>query len=496
MSGSLRIAVVPLDDRPVNTRLLSDVAAAAGVTVLTPPPGIIRGKDQTSVDPRLADWLEHVADDADALIVNLNQLVFGGYVASRRFIEPIEQLLPRLDVLRAIRRRRPGLPIHAFVTLMRTKDVNDGSAEPAYWEQHGADIAQHSGAAYAAEHGAPWRPETVVPAPHLSDFYLRRLRLHALQLSAIEAVIDGTVTQFVVAVEDSKVESVSTSEREWLEAWTRRLGVEDRVRCYPGADEVAVALLAGVISTRRGAPTRMRLIVDDPDGLARVAAFEDVALSDTLAHQCRTAGIEIVDTDEDFVLALSTPSSDPWDWYRHARQERRAPSSGDEAFADAIRHELDAGRRVVVADVAHANGGNPALIRTLIDDGLLERLSGYAGWNTAGNTLGTALASGVALTAPTADPRAQERLLAHRIIEDVGYQSLTRRAELSARLAPDAADRRTFELGLGEELGRFALGLGAIGRRWRLAGGNARLPWDRLFEVDFELEPIILEETR
>ena len=494
MSAPMTIAVVPLDDRPVNTRLLADLAAGLGIALVLPHEGLVRGREQDAVDPRLSDWLEETSGRVDAIIVNLNQLVFGGYVSSRRFTAELGEILPRLQSLRVIRQRHPDLPIHAFVTLMRTKDVNDGSAEPAYWAHHGADIARHSAATYDAEHGSDVVVESAVPRAYLEDFYLRRLRLHALQLAAIEAVVEGTLTQLIVGVEDSRVESVSTSEREWLQAWIHRLSIDDRVHIYPGADEIAATLMAGAVSAGRASAPRMRLITDDFAGLDRIAAFEDVPLRETLANQARTAGVGVVEHGEDFVLAVRAPSLQPWDWFRDAwRDEDLASADGAvAAFAAAIAREVEAGSRVVVADVAQSNGGSPALIRALSDLGILGRLSGYAGWNTAGNTLGTALATGVAATVDDEFRVEQDRLLAHRLIEDVGYQAIARRPRLASGARHDSAAH----LSLGEELSDFARSLNGVGDRWRLVPGSTRLPWGRLFEIDFDLEPVTVEVSR
>jgi len=72
-----------------------------------------------------------------------------------------------------------------------------------------------------------------------------------------------------------------------------------------------------------------------------------------------------------------------------------------EATARLVADLLEAGRRVAVADCAHPNGADPALVRALqvVVGGEWERLSGYAGWNTAGNTIGTAVAHGLAVVA-------------------------------------------------------------------------------------------------
>jgi len=78
--------------------------------------------------------------------------------------------------------------------------------------------------------------------------------------------------------------------------------------------------------------------------------------------------------------------------------------------------------------------------------GVFPRLFGYASWNTAGNTIGTALPQGIlfalavdrlATDSAAAEriARAQMKFLLHRLIDDYAYHSLVR-VEVNRRIAP------------------------------------------------------------
>ncbi|PJF45256.1 MAG: hypothetical protein CUN48_19820, partial [Candidatus Thermofonsia Clade 3 bacterium] len=64
-------------------------------------------------------------------------------------------------------------------------------------------------------------------------------------------------------------------------------------------------------------------------------------------------------------------------------------------FVRALAQEIAAGRTCAVVDVAFVNAGDLALGELLTRMPTLSRLAAYAGWNTAGNTLGCALAHAV-----------------------------------------------------------------------------------------------------
>jgi hypothetical protein len=165
-----------------------------------------------------------------------------------------------------------------------------------------------------------------------------------------------------------------------------------------------------------------------------------------------------------------------------------------------VAHVRSALRRkpVAVADVAYCNGADPALVRALQRERLFSRLHGYAGWNTAGNTIGTAVAHGIARLLSPQTPRsetAHRLFLFERLLDDYAYQSIVRQQAISRAgrlgLSPINLGSRRMELQ------RFvARRLGAMAHSiWRrnFAGApppvRIRLPWPRLFEAEAKASP-------
>jgi hypothetical protein len=150
-----------------------------------------------------------------------------------------------------------------------------------------------------------------------------------------------------------------------------------------------------------------------------------------------------------------------------------------------------AGQPVIVADVAYPNGADPVLIELLLQRTPIDKLAAYGAWNTAGNTIGVALAQAcVAQAAYSPEQRlAQQRFLLHRFVEDWGYQHLVR-SELHAELGVSnlpAAEQQQVCAQIEVRLNALIERLPGFAGRWRIAPGSVRLPWQRLFEVDFEL---------
>ncbi|MBN9344954.1 MAG: DUF4127 family protein, partial [Devosia sp.] len=84
-----RIALLPLDERPVNVRLPADVAAIAGASLALPPRETLPDLRKAGRADELGAWLEAASDAADALVVSTDMLCYGGLIASRTSADPL-----------------------------------------------------------------------------------------------------------------------------------------------------------------------------------------------------------------------------------------------------------------------------------------------------------------------------------------------------------------------------------------------------------------------
>ena len=77
-----------------------------------------------------------------------------------------------------------------------------------------------------------------------------------------------------------------------------------------------------------------------------------------------------------------------------------------------------------VADIKYANGADNALMNILEQKNLLFRLKAYSGWNTATNSTGFALGTGMLARKMT--NAAKNHLLTVRYLDDWAYQANVR----------------------------------------------------------------------
>ena len=483
----MKIGLIPLDERPVNTRVPRMIGAIAGIDVLPPPPELRSHFRKPADCDSLGDWLLENAADMDALVLSLEMLVYGGLVPSRITDDPPMDALRRLDTLREVKRRHPALPIYAFSLVTRISKNRASVEEPSYWHESGPEIYAFSQRYDAHHFGGQPAPPSTPNAAHLQDMLRRRMRNHIVNLATLDLLADDIFALLVISSDDTSEFGFGTREKAWLREWARRRGDDTRLLMYPGADEVGSALLARAFLAAQGKTPRFYAHPAIPADAERIAPFEDGPVRLTLERQIRAVGGRQVDDldSADLLVALNTPAPSGQDFFdpAYAASDRAYRADAVEAFAAQIGAWTAAGKPVIVCDVAYPNGSDPALVEALQRHVSLFDLAAYGGWNTAGNTIGVALAQGIA-SLHTADAAAQRRFLAHRLVEDYCYMHKARPRLDDATTLYDADTEREMRAltarWLNDEMARIPDLQG-----WRAV--NARLPWRRRFEVDFDL---------
>lgn len=494
----MQIGVIPLDERPVNTRFPAQIAQIAGAQVVVPPADLLSHHRQAAPADALAVWLRTAAPTLDALIVSVEMLGCGGLIASRIGHEPTAQVLQRLELLREVRQAYPALTLYGFNVITRIPAYDHAFEEPDYWGTHGRALWELSTLLDTAE-ATPQADalRAALPPAAVADFLRRRLRNHTVNLAAVGLLEDDTFALLVLSSDDTSTLGLNSREKGWLWRWGQLLALGDRLLMYPGADEVGSVLVARLLNARQGRTPRFTVVYADPAEAGNIAPYEDGPVRLTVERQIAAVGggVAAPGTPADAVVMVNTPVTGAFefepDFYANVREPRRPLLA---AFAREIGTRLAAGERVIVCDAAYPNGADPLLMECLLAEHIpLDQLTAYAGWNTAGNTIGTALAQACAAAVGGA-PAEQQRFLCHRLVEDWGYQRIVRaavrdllEAETGSREVTPATQPQVLAR-IEADLQAHLAAMPAFGGRWRIVPGSVRLPWGRLFEVDFDLE--------
>jgi hypothetical protein len=501
----VQLLLVPPDTRPPTLAFPAALARSVGWTVQTPPPEALPAINQPGDFKALKAWLLAAAPRADVLIVSLETLTLGGMIPARRVNTPLETVLERLKLLRELKARHPGLSVLAHGVVVRVAHDDDPVEEKDYYGLYGAGLRRYSEAFDRfSRHGGDEHERALldalaeVPRAVLEDWLGTRERNHQLHLAALEGVREGVVDHLCLTLDDTSPCGLAAADRRALEARADALALWDRVDIYPGADEVPLTLLARAL--QRGAPTRVYVRYSGAMGAAAGLLYEDRPAGELVKAHLRAAGCVPVDTLAEaaaaeggggFVLAVNVPGIEQAGTQPDVAvvdtPHRHLPE-----FVDFVGRCLEAGVRVSVADIAYPNGAEARLM-ALLDHLPLAQVS-FSAWNTAGNTLGSALALGVAAS-HVQDPARWTQVRFNRLVDDALYQGVVRAAvhremgepspfDLGARRAE--AERRIDALLEPKAKALWERHFAATGMQ--LVWHPAKLAWPRLFTGVFPLE--------
>lgn len=481
------ILFVPLDDRPCCLDLVVRLAQLAGRDVRTPPRHSL-GRFQTPGHPgQILDWLESQPGDLP-LVAALDMVTWGGLIASRHPDSSVTAAQSHFQRFRDLVSERQG-PIHAFKTLLRTAPTQTTVEETEQAEQ----IIALSRLGFMRE-----KARTPAQQRHLDDaiehlkagltgdflqrYLAVRKRNHQFDREIVESAT--LFDSLLIALDDCQTEGWNLLEKESLQLLAERRSLA--VNFYPGTDESAGLLLARLLCPEQG----IEPVWSHNHLPLTQTRYEDRPLGPLLQSQLQASGLRQGRCRRKLFLygRLGTQQE-------AARQggTAQAEAASLDKFLEQLEQALDNGDSCVVADLAFANGGDLGLVDAMLDRGLASRLTGYSAWNTAGNTLGTALAT-LALypDQPTQQQEMARRVfLWERLTDDAFYQSRFRfrlKRELGPGLHLAGEELHAAEQLLRDEFHQFAEGLWSrLFPEQPLEPFRITLPWGRLFEVAIEM---------
>ncbi|HEY8562512.1 MAG TPA: DUF4127 family protein [Pyrinomonadaceae bacterium] len=503
-----RILLIPMDDRPPCLQFTERMGAIGDAEVVAPPKKFLGKFTTPGESDKIISWIkEQNLQSFDAAIVSVDMLAYGGLVAMRRHGETdAGEALGRIEVLREIKRRAPRLTLYVQSVIMRLAPTGDGRND-AYRDKlsQWAEISP-----YAESKAETAKLEKEIPADVLTDYKLARERDLKINLKTIEMTREKVIDYLILSQDDAKPRGIHVADRERLIAETKRLKLQERVAVQPGADEVSMLLLARALSRHFGYSPKIKAIYSSEELSRRAMPFEDRALRETVSFHIKATGSREVAREKDADLLFYVYAS-------------RFETGRAATFAEEIAAKVNAGKKVIAADIdpkGDVQGGDPRFTEELGGRGVFSRLNGYASWNTAGNTIGTALPQGVvfALAQKARLPESKDaaaRVLTaqhwftfHRVLDDYYYHTLVRakakdyiaRNKWSALRLSDEATAKV------EDFSRPLLrdALAELTRIYFAGAKNSSndpacekpsdlefdLPWNRTFEaeIDFDLE--------
>lgn len=511
-----RIVLVPIDDRPAVAQFAQMIGAIADYEVVLPPYELL-GRFTKPGDPKLiSNWLRGLDySRVDAVILSVDMLAYGGLIASRSARITLSQARQNLDFLSWFKKAYPKIPLYAFSVLMRVAPTADATSRSwhddlARWSELQDRVARTGDAKLQAE---LQQLDRKLPPEVIKDYLSARQRDLVVTLQAMELYRHQQIDRLILLQDDARVYGLHRRDQQILLQKRQEWHLEDRLPLYNGADEGSLTLVSQAILERHQRNLKVFPVFSSARSRQVIAPYEDHPLEYTVDSQIRASG------------AVPATSESEADYKLYVN----APQTGEgelKAFLDAMIKDLKKGRAVVLADVLfpppHASGADERIIRRLEKEKLLDRFAGYAAWNTAGNTLGTAIPQGnlrlLAIKDYASDSARSRRsyiahqgFLLHRFAGDYLYHDIVR-PQINQKLRQEGLSswelsEEIFQRVNGEtaaKLKPLILDLfhhhfrGKDYGSWRIVGLEnleVSLPWARTFEVAIRYRLVVGERA-
>lgn len=420
-----RILLVPIDDRPATTQFAQMIADMAGVSVELPPDAFLGKFLQPGWPESILQWMESKGiAQYDAVVLSTDMVAYGGLIASRTDRSSYILAINRLRELWRIRKTAPNTRFYAFSAVMRLAPT--ATSETERWMLDMARYAVESEKYRTLRTSS--RAQTLrnlrarIPKGEIGRYDAVRERDHRVQQELVRMAHYGVFDYLILGQDDAQAEGPHVRETERLLEMAKNLQIVDRVFFAEGIDQHSNVLVSRAMLDRAGWSPRVRIVFADDAAKTQVAAYESESIEGSLRDQLLVSGASPVGPDEsfDYSLYVNTPDSN---------------TMRLKVFLDSLKSEVDQGFPVAVADInlGKSGTGDPALFDVVTEHGRATRLLAYAGWNTAGNTMGTAIpAANVYLLArkEQVDPLVREvglrKFVLHRLVNDFEYHSFVR----------------------------------------------------------------------
>ncbi len=459
MAG-LNIAFIPIDNRPVCYTLAQQIAAIDRDLALFLPPREMLGDLNRSADINgIFSWLKKL-ENIDSIVVSLDTIAYGGLIPSRRSCETFEEIKNRMESFFALLREK-NAKVYAFSSIMRISNNNINEEEKEYWSLYGEKIFKYS---YELHKNAPDTDvKADVPPEIIQDYLKTRQRNFEINKMYLNLSKQGVFETLVFSKDDCAKYGLNVGEAQVLEESIRANALNALVKT--GADEIPLSLLSRALAG--GRVIKIAPVFTQKDYTNRISKYEDVSVSDSVRGQIELAHCEVADvSDADIILVVN-----------NFKQEQGELVMGVDV--EGFDGEIELPQKpYLIADILNANGADNSFVKKFFEKQIdWDKFLGYAGWNTTGNTLGSALCCAIVkFLANNPDEAAFKKVQAVRFLDDWAYQANVRKALKLRFDKPDVEALKTlmqpFEKTLQEKTGLD------------LSTTKYSYPWNRFFEIE------------
>lgn len=462
MDKNLKIAVVPIDNRPICYDIIKDVLAIdKKIKLFLPPIKYLGGLKTNSSVNGIFEFLENLKE-VDYLILSLDTIAYGGLISSRRCEDDLDEIKKRIDKLKEII-LKTGAKVLAFSSIMRISNNNINEEEKVYWKDWGKKIFDWS----FEFHKTGYEPKTSIPKEILKDYKKTRKRNFEINKYYLKLAKDGIFDTLIFSKDDCSEFGLNVLEAKKLE---NLIGKNNNILIKTGADEIPLSLISRALTKEKTIKINPLFLEDKSTDL--ISKYEDISIKNCTLAQIALAGC-LIDTDCDLTLLINNFKKEQGDLVlgttiNSIKKKVKFPS-----------------KPYFIADVNNANGADCKLVEEIFKEKIYnfhgDNFYGYCAYNTSANTIGAsifcAIVKYLALKKGSYNNLAFQKIQFIRFLDDWGYQAISRKfvRESSPKFI-EALIQKEEELNLNsQKISKF---LNYYPKEIKYS-----LPWKRSFEI-------------
>ncbi len=460
----LKIAFIPIDNRPVCYTLAQQIDAIdKDLELLLPPKEMLGNLTKTADTNGILNWLKNLPE-IDKIVVSLDTIAYGGLIPSRRSEDSFEQIKERMENFKSVLRQKSA-KVYAFSSVMRISNNNINEEEKEYWNLYGKKIFQYS---YEMHKNAPdIDTKTDIPQEILQDYLKTRKRNFDINQMYLNWVKEGFFEILVYSKDDCAQYGLNVAEAQALQHHIEINNLNALIKT--GADEIPLSLLARAVSQNQ--EIKIAPVFTQPDYTDKISRYEDVSVYESVKGQIELAGCKLSERkDADIILLVN-----------NFKEEQGELVMGVDVEGFAQKLELPE-KPYLIADILNANGADNNFVEQFLNCEInWNNFLGYAGWNTTGNTLGSALCCAIVkYLSKNPDINAFKKLQTVRFLDDWAYQANVRKKLKEILTTPDIKELKQSMIPFEQKLKSvFCTDFENIFYSY---------PWDRFFEIEVRID--------
>ena len=442
----MRIAFIPIDNRPVCYNLAVDIAKIdSNIEFFIPPREYLGSLTRNADVDKIYEWFKQLPD-LDKVIISLDTIAYGGLIPSRRSTDSEQVIKNRVLKFRQEWTKKKA-KVLAFSSIMRISNNNYNEEEKEYWNKYGTKIFEYSYNTHKCNLGNFGSPvQNLIPTNILNDYLSTRQRNFNINKMYLEWQKLGFFDELIFSKDDCAEYGFNVKEAKELE--------KNGAKVITGADEIPISLLSRAYDT----DLKVKVEFTEPDSKNLISNYEDVSIENSVLNQLALANIKVVEKNQDIILIVNNFKN---------HQGEIVMKRPTEQFSGNIKLP---NTPYMIADVRNANGADNNFVSKILPQINLENFYGYSAWNTSANTLGTLIcAAKIKFGSKKYNEKAFKKVEMVRFLDDWAYQANIRQqidkpCDIKVKMKPF------------EEQVEKVLGIDIQ--------NNYTYPWNRLFEVE------------